>query len=93
MVYLIVTNDDGARWIGPEIGFLSFTIDLEEVERKVAILQYALTECGLVIQWEPWFPVYGSDAYVHSNQEELDRWVEKQNDKGDQRPYAPAEQP
>lgn len=92
VVYLIISDDRGARWIGPEIGFLA-SMGREEVDRKIAILQSALTECGLDPRsaWEPWFPVYGSEAYVNSNQEALDIWVEKQNDRGDNRPYIPVE--
>ena len=93
VVCLVISDDQGARWIGPEIGFLS-TLGREEVERKIAILQAAITECGLDPRsaWTPWFPIYGSQVYEASNQEALDIWVEKQNDRGDDRPYIPAEQ-
>ncbi|MHC4296456.1 MAG: hypothetical protein ACYS7Y_04075 [Planctomycetota bacterium] len=92
VIYLLVALADGSRLIGPEIGFLGVTVTPEEVDRKVAILEHALA-CGLdVSDWEPWFPVYGSTAYETSNQEALDCWVEKRNDKyGEERAYIPAE--
>jgi hypothetical protein len=94
VVYLAVVNEGGWRWIGPEVGA---SLSHEDCLACLVNLEYALAMGLDTSDWAPFFPVYGSDAYVENNQESVDRWVEDENDReallgkdGLHRPYVVA---
>jgi len=82
--YLLAEASDGARWLGPVIGL---NASVAEIEAKIAVAEFAYLRHGLDprAEWSPWFPMYGSAAYMSSGQEEVDCFQERRGE-----PYCPA---
>jgi len=83
--YLMATDSSGYRWVGKPVGYTRE--DPEYIAKQVEIAERAYQYHGFDVtaEWTPWFPMYGSDAYVESGQEAAYAYMERKDER-----YAPA---
>lgn len=74
--FLVATNARGVRFVGPTLGN-NRDNNVEEIKRQAAAVDTTNLDPENDDNWNPWFPVYGSDAYHQSGQEAANLYAER----------------